>query len=163
VEIEEECLRTLALHQPVAVDLRLIVSALKINSALEQIGDLAVNITHKTLRLLDEPEIEIPFDLSGMWQKTQAMLRDSLDSLVNMDAALAADVIRRDDEIDQMKRDNRVLIEGMIAETPERTVPLLRLMAVSRNLERIADGATNIADDVIYMIEGRIVRHREVP
>jgi phosphate transport system protein len=97
-----------------------------------------------------------------MWSKTQSMLRDSLDSLVNMDVRLAADVVRRDDEVDRMKRDNRVLIEGMIKQNPERTIPLLRLMAVSRNLERIADGATNIAEDVIYMIEGRIVRHGDV-
>lgn len=161
VEIEEECLKTLALHQPVAVDLRLIISALKINGVLEHIGDLAVNITNKTLGLLDEPTIEIPFDLAGMSEKTQLMLRDSLDSLVNMDAELAADVVRRDDEVDRMKHDNRVLIESMIAENPSRTVPLLRLMAVSRNLERIADCATNIAEDVIYITEGRIVRHGE--
>jgi len=162
VEIEEECLKTLALHQPVAADLRLIVAALKINGDLERIGDLAVNITRKTIGLLDEPEIAIPFDLSGMWEKTQLMLRDSLDSLVNMDANLATDVVNRDDEVDHMKRENRILIEGMIQQSPERTIPLLRLMAVSRSLERIADGATNIAEEVIYMIEGRIVRHGEI-
>jgi phosphate transport system protein len=104
----------------------------------------------------------IPFDLAEMAQKTQAMLRDSLDALINLDVTLAHDVCGRDDEVDQMKRDFRRQAEGMIAAEPERTKVLLRLLAVTRNLERIADLATNIAEDVIYLVNGEIIRHRDV-
>jgi phosphate transport system protein len=161
IEVEEECLKMLALYQPVAVDLRLIIAALKINNDLERIGDLAVNIARKAAAFAGEPPMEIPFDIAGMWEKTQAMLRDSLDALVNLDIALAKSVCARDDEVDRMKHETREGIEELIRRDPERVRPLLRLSAVSRNLERIADCATNIAEDVIYMAEGKIVRHRE--
>ena len=160
IEVEEDCLKTLALHQPVAVDLRMIVSVLKINSDLERIGDMAVNIAHKAAAFAAEPHVEIPFDIVGMWEKTQAMLHDSIDALVNMDAALAESVCVRDDEVDRMKHGFRVEIEEAIAANPQRLRPLLRLLAVTRNLERVADSATSIAQDVIYMIQGKIVRHR---
>jgi phosphate transport system protein len=159
IEVEEECLKTLALYQPVAVDLRLIVAALKMNNDLERIGDLAVNIARKAAAFAAEPPMEIPFDVAGMWEKTQAMLRDSLDALVNMDVALARSVCVRDDEVDRMKHETRERIEELIRRDPERVRPLSRLSAVARNLERIADCATNIAEDVIYMAEGKIVRH----
>lgn len=161
IEVEEDCLKTLALYQPVAIDLRLIIAALKINNDLERIGDLAVNIAHKAAALAAEPPMEIPFDIGGMWDKTQGMLRDSLNALVNMDAGLAQEVCSRDDEVDRMKHQARVGMEEMIRRNPERVPSLLRLMAVSRNLERVADCAANIAEDVIYMVEGRIVRHCE--
>jgi len=159
VVIEEECLKILALHQPVAIDLRLIIASLKMNNDLERIGDEAVTIARQASALAAEPAEEIPFDLAGMWSKVQAMLRDSLDALVNMDTKLAADVCARDDEVDQIKRDFRLQAEQMIRANPERAGALLRLLAVSRSLERIADLATNIAEDVIYMIQGKIVRH----
>lgn len=159
VEVEEECLKTLALHQPVAIDLRMVVAALKINNDLERIGDLAVNISHKAADFAKEPSAEIPVDIGGMWEKTQSMLRDSLDALVNQDIELAHCVCRRDDEVDGMKRSFRITIENLIAADPSKTRQLMRLLAVSRNLERIADCATNIAEDVIYMAEGKIVRH----
>ena len=159
VEVEEECLKTLALHQPVATDLRLIISALKINNDLERIGDMAVNIARKAVGLAAEPPVELTFDLTEMWSKTHAMLRDSLDSLVNMDSALAYNVCVRDDEIDAMKHAFRVEMEDRIRHNPENVKQYLRLMAISRNLERIADLATNIAEDVVYLVEGRIVRH----
>jgi phosphate transport system protein len=161
VEIEEECLKILALHQPVAIDLRFIVAAMKINNDLERIGDLAVNIARKAESFAAEPSMPIPFDIGGMWEKTHAMLRDSLDALVNMDGALAADVCRRDDEVDRIKREIRVGAEEQIRREPQNVRPLMRLLAVSRNLERIADCATNIAEDVIYMSEGRIIRHNK--
>jgi phosphate transport system protein len=161
IEVEEDCLKILALYQPVAIDLRFIIAALKINNDLERIGDLAVNVARKAAALAVEPPMEIPFDVAGMWEKTQAMLRDSLNALVNTDARLAESVCARDDEVDRMKHDNRVGLEESIRRDPGRVEPLLRLMAVSRNLERIADCATNIAEDVIYMVEGRIVRHCE--
>jgi phosphate transport system protein len=159
VEVEEECLKILALHQPVAIDLRFIVAAMKINNDLERIGDLAVNIARKAAAVAEEPEMAMPFDIAGMWEKTQAMLRDSIDALVNMNGALAVDVCRRDDEVDQIKHDIRVGVEEQIRREPQCVRPLMRVLAVSRNLERIADCATNIAEDVIYMSEGRIIRH----
>ncbi len=161
VEVEEECLKILALHQPVAIDLRFIVAAMKINNDLERIGDLAVNIARKAVSFTEETQMEIRFDIAGMWEKTQAMLRDSLDALVNMDGALAASVCRRDDEVDRIKHDIRLGVEESLRRQPEQVRPLMRLLAVSRNLERIADCATNIAEDVIYMSEGRIIRHNK--
>lgn len=159
IEVEEECLKTLALHQPVAIDLRLIIAAMKINNDLERIGDMAVNIARKAKGLILTPPPELDCDLGGMWAKTQAMLRDSIDALVNMDMAMAASVCARDDEVDKMKSAIRKEIEAAIRRQPELVAPLLCLLAVSRNLERIADLATNIAEDVIYLVEGRIIRH----
>jgi phosphate transport system protein len=159
VEVEEECLKILALHQPVAIDLRFIVAAMKINSDLERIGDLAVNIARKAISFVEETQMPIAYDIAGMWNKTQTMLSDSIDALVNMNGAMAMAVCRRDDEVDQIKREIRIGVEDQIRREPENVRPLLRLLAVSRNLERIADCATNIAEDVIYMSEGRIVRH----
>ncbi len=161
VDLEEECLRALALYQPVAIDLRLIVSVLKINNDLERIGDLAVNLAHKAAALCQGPDRQVPMDLAAMWEKTQVMLRDSINALVELDARLANDVCKRDDEVDQMKHTFRVKLEEEIQRRPDQVRPLMRLLAASRNLERIADCATNIAEDVIYMIEGRIVRHGE--
>lgn len=161
VVIEEDCLKTLALYQPVAIDLRLIVTVLKMNNDLERIGDLAVTIARQGAALAEEPPIEIPFDLTGMWSMVQAMLRDALDSLVNMNAALAIDVCSRDDAVDQVKRDFRLRAEDIVRRDITQLSGMLRLLAVSRALERIADLATNIAEDVIYMIRGKIVRHGE--
>lgn len=159
IEVEEECLKILALHQPVAIDLRLIIAVLKINNDLERIGDLAVNIARKAAAFASDPPMDIPFDLEGMWEKAQAMLRDSVDALVNKDAALAYRVCARDDEVDAMKHEVRVESEEAMARGPEQVRSYLRLLAVSRSLERIADCATNIAEDVIYMVEGKIIRH----
>jgi phosphate transport system protein len=160
VEVEEELLKTLALHQPVASDLRLIVAALKINNDLERIGDLAVNIARKAAAFASQAPMDIPFDLSGMWEKTQSMLRDSLDALVNLNPGLANDVCARDNEVDRMKREIRLGAESMMAQDPRRVPALLTLLAVSRSLERVADHATNIAEDVIYLVDGEVVRHR---
>lgn len=159
VEVEEECLKMLALHQPVATDLRLIVAALKINNDLEQIGDLAVNIARKASAVAGESSLDIPFDIAGMWKKVQAMLNDSLDSLVNMDVRLAEAVCARDDEVDCMKREIRARVESIGSQQPAIMAALLNILAISRNLERIADYSVNIAEDVIYMVNGTIVRH----
>ena len=161
VEVEEECLKILALHQPVAVDLRFIVAALKINNDLERIGDLAVNIVKKAKRFAALPPMKIPFDLEGMCAKTQAMLRDSLDALVNLDPELARQVCARDDEVDAIKSEFSKSVGQRIRQNPGQIEFLLTLLAVSRNLERVADHATNIAEDVIYMVEGKIIRHAE--
>jgi phosphate transport system protein len=161
VEVEEECLKMLALYQPVATDLRLIVTVLKINNDLEQIGDLAVNVARKAAAIAAEPPLEIFFDIAGMWEKVQAMLRDSLDALINTDPQLAETVCARDDEVDRTKHEMRAQIEEAARRQPELLSRLLKLLAVSRNLERIADYSVNIAEDVIYMVNGTIVRHRE--
>jgi len=159
VELEEECLKTLALYQPVAGDLRFIVAALKMNNDLERIGDTAVNIARKAIALASIASSDIPFDLGAMSEKAQSMLCDSLDAMVNLDARLASNVCARDDAVDSMKREIRVKAEQIIRQDPSRVSAMLNLLAVSRNLERIADHATNIAEDVVYMVEGRIVRH----
>jgi phosphate transport system protein len=161
IEVEEDCLKILALYQPVAIDLRMIVAVMKINNDLERIGDLAVNISRKAAAFIAEPAADIPFDLELMWEKAQVMLRDSVNSLIDMKVELAKDVCRRDAEVDKMKHDNRKAIEDMICNNPAIVRPLMRILAVSRNLERIADCATNIAEDVIYIVEGKIVRHHE--
>jgi phosphate transport system protein len=159
IEVEEECLKTLALYQPVAGDLRFVVSTLKINHDLERIGDLAVNIARKVRGLVFDPPPEVTCELGLMGEKTQFLLRDSIDSLVSLNASEAASICSRDDEIDEMKATIRKEIEAAIRKQPDKVGSLLRLLAVSRNLERIADLATSIAEDVVYLVEGRIMRH----
>ena len=163
VEVEEDCLKTLALHQPVAGDLRFLISVLKMNQDLERIGDLAVNIARKAITFAGCADLDIPFDLEGMWQKSHAMLRDSIDALIHRDAALAQQVCGRDSEVNRMKHQVRRQAEERIRQQPERLTAWLALLAVARNLERVADHATNIAEDVIYLVEGRIIRHESGP
>jgi phosphate transport system protein len=159
VEVEEECLKTLALYQPVAMDLRFIVAVLKINSDLERIGDEAVNIAGRSLNINAYPKIEINFDLKTLALKVMAMLKRSLDALVNMDAAMAHSVIDSDDEIDETVRVLFQQVKNEIRRQPEKIDYIIEYMRINRHLERIADHATNIAEDVVYMIEGKIVRH----
>ena len=159
VVIEEECLKVLALHQPVAIDLRFIIAILKINSDLERMGDLAVNIAERARFLATRERPDIPIDLSLMAEKTKAMMRKCLDSLMKRDAKLAYEVLAADDEIDAMHREMYATIQDGIRRKPEQLESLIHLLSCSRHLERIADHATNIAEDVIYMIEGVIVRH----
>jgi phosphate transport system protein len=159
VDIEEECLKTLALHQPVAHDLRFIIAVLKVTSDLERIGDLAAGIAKQARFLADSGPSEVPYDLLGMAAKVRQMLRESLDALMEKDAAIARGVRVADDEVDAMDRLMYQEIRAAIRETPEKMEGLIRLQRVSQNLERIADHATNIAEDVIYMVEGEIVRH----
>ena len=159
VEVEEDCLKVLALYQPVAIDLRLIVSALKINNDLERIGDLAVNIARKATAIAALPPREIPFDLQSMSEKTQADAPRQPGRAGQHGRRGANAVCARDDEIDCMKHDLRLKVQELIRTDPSHVEFFLNLLAVSRNLERIADLATNIAEDVIYMAEGRIVRH----
>ena len=160
VDVEEECLKILALHQPVAVDLRFIITALKINSDLERIGDLAVNIAERSQFLAAQAEINVLFDFNSMAEKTKSMLRKSLDALVNMDSKMAYEVCADDDEVDTINRKMYNQVKDSIRSHPEWLESLIHLLSVSRHLERIADHATNIAEDVIYMVEGEIVRHR---
>lgn len=159
IDIEEDCLKVLALHQPVAIDLRFIVAVLKINSDLERIGDLAVNIAERALFLAERTKIGISVDLIDMAHTTQSMLKQSLESLVNYDAALAHKVCETDDIVDSINRNMYLKVQSGILKEPDLISVLIHLLSASRHLERIADHATNIAEDVIYMIEGRIVRH----
>jgi len=159
VDVEEDCLKLLALHQPVAADLRFIVSVLKLNNELERIGDLAVNIAEHSLFLNSQARVDIPFDFPGMAEKAQTMLRNALDALVNHDALMARKVRAADDEVDEMNRQMYQQVREGIKKQPERLECLLHLLSISRHLERIADHATNIAEDVIYIYEGEIVRH----
>jgi phosphate transport system protein len=159
IDVEEECLKILALHQPVAIDLRMIVSVLKINNDLERIGDLAVNIAERTLALAGRRRVEAPFDFADMSEKTLDMLRRSLDSLMGLDAALALSVPPMDNEVDAINRQMYSRVFERIRQRPDDVEALLSYLSAGRHLERIADYATNIAEDVTYMIEGSIVRH----
>lgn len=160
VEIEEDCLKILALHQPVAIDLRFIIAVLKINNDLERIGDLAVNIAERAVFLATQPKPDILFDFLGMAKNAQMMLKKSIDALVNLSVELAKEVCASDDEIDAMNRQMYLKVQEAIRNHPEQMESLIHLLSVSRHLERIADHTTNIAEDVIYMIEGEIVRHK---
>ncbi len=162
VDIEEDCLKILALHQPVAIDLRFVVAVLKINNDLERMGDLALNIARRAEYLASVPKFDVPANLEEMAQKTQAMVKQSLDALVESDVELAHQVLAADDEVDQHNRQMHVLIQDQIRAHPEEVDRLLHLLSVSRHLERIADLATNVAEDVIYTVTGEIVRHRKV-
>jgi phosphate transport system protein len=160
VEIEEDCLKVLALHQPVAIDLRLIIAILKINNDLERVGDLAVNIAERSTFLATREKIDIPLDFVKMAEISRNMLKKSLDALVTEDHALAHKVCCMDDSVDAINREMFITIQDAIREDPARMESLIHLLSVSRHLERVADLATNIAEDVIYMIEGEIVRHK---
>jgi phosphate transport system protein len=161
VIIEEELLKILALNQPVAVDLRFLVATLKINSDLERIGDLAVNIAERAQVLNRKAHDAVPVDLAQMSEAVEAMLRRSIDALVNLDTQAAILVCQEDDQIDRMKHDNDdVIKKHMAAATDKKDIDVLvALLRVTRDLERIADHATNIAEDLIYLTEGRIIRH----
>jgi phosphate transport system protein len=160
VEVEEECLKILALYQPVAADLRLVVAALKINNDLERMGDLAKNIAKRVAQLADAGPIDLPAEIRTMATLAQEMVRQSLGAVVNGDTALARQVREEDDAVDDARqRVRRMVLKGIKVE-PDRVECLLRVNSVSKHIERIADMATNIAEDVIYMVEGDIVRHR---
>jgi phosphate transport system protein len=160
--IEEECLKILALHQPVAVDLRRIAAALKINTDLERMADVAEDIAERALHLAHLPPIPIPEKLQHMTNVTAMMVRQSLDSFVNLDTRQARFVCQMDDEVDRL---NKEIIDELLAamrESPEMVEPGLSFFSATRHLERIADHATNIAEDVVYLVEGEIIRHRPV-
>jgi phosphate transport system protein len=160
VEVEEDGLKILALYQPVAIDLRFIIAVLKINNDLERIGDLAVNIAKRTRALACLSTVEVPFDLQGMLEQTVRMVKRASDALVEMDVEIAREVLQTDDEVDDRHRQTYSIVQEKIREDPSLTDCYISLLSVSRNLERIADHATNIAEDVIYMVDGEIVRHR---
>jgi phosphate transport system protein len=159
IEIDDRCLKLLATQTPLATDLRLITSAMKINSDLERIGDQAVNIAENVVKILPHPPLKPLIDIPRMAEIAEKMTRDALDSFVRKDPALARDVLRRDDEVDQLKDQVfRELLTYMMAD-PGTIQRALSLILISRNIERIADHATNIAEDVIFLVEAKDVRH----
>jgi phosphate transport system protein len=158
-ELEEECLKILALHQPVAIDLRYVVVCLKINNDLERIGDLAVNIAERAKAISKDKDDFIPESISKMIDAAIAMLKKSLDAFIEMDTGLAEEVSLMDDVLDELNRNMYQEVKEMIMKEPQRTGYLLHVLGVSRQLERIGDYAVNISEDVIYMIQGKIVRH----
>jgi len=164
IDVEEECLKALALYQPVAVDLRFLVAVIKINNDLERIGDEAVNIAERVDFLSKQIRIPFRFDYTEMVEKTKEMLKKSLDSLVNMDLDMAYAVLTMDDEVDRDNREAYDAIKNAMKQLPEGggIGCLINMLLIARHLERIADHATNVAEEVIYMIEGDIVRHGNV-
>lgn len=160
IEIDEACIELIALRQPAAVDLRFIAAAMKINTDMERIGDQAINITERAEVLLTVPPLKPLIDIPRMADIAQEMLKASLDAFVNGDDALALETIRRDDEVDQLKDQVfRELLTYMMAD-PSTIPRAMELILVSRHLERIGDHATNICEDVIFMVKGKDVRHQ---
>jgi phosphate transport system protein len=159
IEVDTRCFRLLALHQPMATDLRAIVAAVKINTDLERVGDLAVNIAEAANRYISQPPVKKLIDIPSMGQIAQAMLRDALDAFVKRDTTLAHQVLNEDDRLDGLKTQVfRELLTYMLTD-PGTIEAGLDLILVSRHLERIGDHATNIAEDVIFMVSALDVRH----
>jgi phosphate transport system protein len=162
VDVEEECLKILALHQPVASDLRYLIAVMKINHDLERIGDLAVHVAERGLVLSGQPPLDTAFGLGAMGEKAQWMLKRCLDALVNVSEAMAREVCVADDDMDAKNRAVLEQVEAGIRRHPGSVKLYLQIMHIARHLERIADHATSIAEDLIYLIEGNIVRHQRL-
>ncbi len=160
VETEEECLKILALHQPVAVDLRFIVAVIKITNSLERIADNIANIAKRSIHLAAS-NIIVPNRFQTTAEIAQGMLRNSLDALINLDTALARSIIAADDQIDNLHKKNYVEAVEAIQKNPADADNQINFLSISRQIERICDLVTNIAEDTIYMVDGEIVRHRE--
>ncbi|WP_373048868.1 phosphate signaling complex protein PhoU [Vulgatibacter sp.] len=159
VEIDELCLRLLALRQPAASDLRFITLALKVVTDLERIGDLAVNVAERALQLNQEPPLKPYVDVPQMAEIAQRMLKDALDAFVAGDASMARAVLRKDEEVDQLYHGIFRELLGFMVEDPQTTPRAMAVLFVAKHLERIADHATNVAEMVIFYVEGRDVRH----
>lgn len=163
VQIDEECIRLLALMQPMAGDLRFITTAMKITTDLERMGDNAVNIAERALELNREPILKPYIDIPHMSQIAQGMTRDALDAFVKKDKRLAMDVIMRDDEVDDLKYGILEELISYMIRDPNTVSRAMKISFVAQYLERIADHATNIAEMVIYLVAGKIIRHMALP
>jgi phosphate transport system protein len=161
-EIDEKCVELLALHQPAAVDLRFITTAMKIVTDLERIGDQAVNIAQRALELNREPQLKPYIDLPRMAEKAQAMMKESLDAFVARDAALARRVRGQDEAVDALNHQIFRELLTFMMEDPSTIPRAIRLILIARFLERVADHATNIAEMVVFLVESKIVRHTVV-
>ena len=163
VQIEESCLKILALHQPVAVDLRFIVVVLKVNNDLERMGDFAINIAKRALFLASKNPIQYPTEFTQTMAKSiTIMVRDSLESLITLDAKMARNVIAMDNDVDDANRQMYVKLQALMKEDSTSVERAVSLLSTSRYLERIADLATNIAEDVLFMVEGEVIRHQNL-
>lgn len=160
VEIEEDCLKILALHTPVANDLRIVIATLKINNDLERVSDLGVNIAERVVYLTRQAAAPVPFDFEKMWTISLRMLKNSLDAFVKGDVAMAKQVCDDDDSVDMINKAMYHKVYEGIKANPAQVEAFIHYLSISRHLERVADYATNISEEVIYMIEGKIVRHQ---
>jgi phosphate transport system protein len=163
VQIEEECLKILALHQPVAADLRYVIAVMKVNNDLERMGDQAVNIAERAILLAQRPPLDVPLPIERMAEVAQKMVHASLDAVVNLDVDLARSVGTMDDEVDEIHREMFRLVQAKIKESPDVVEVAIANLSASRDLERIADLATNIAEDVLFTVLGEVVRHQGAP
>jgi phosphate transport system protein len=163
VQIEEECLKILALHQPVAADLRYVIAVMKVNNDLERMGDQAVNIAERAILLAQRPPLDVPLQIERMAEVAQKMVHASLDAVVNLDVDLARSVGTMDDEVDEIHREMFRLVQAKIKESPDVVEVAIANLSASRDLERIADLATNIAEDVLFTVLGEVVRHQGAP
>lgn len=159
VRIEDSCLKILALYQPVAIDLRRITTVMKISGELERVADLAVNIAERACGLLDGPQVDVPDQLKLMADRAVDMLHRSIDAYVDLNSQLARQVCQEDDEVDEMNRELINELIRMMHKSPDQLDALIHLFSAVRQVERVADHATNIAEDVVYLVEGRIIRH----
>lgn len=160
VQIEEECLKALALHQPVAIDLRWLTTVLKLNYDLERIGDLACNIVERAQAMHAFPHFPIPDQIPEMVRDAMDMVRKALDAFVDLDVARAQEVIKTDSKVDTKNREAIDVLVGLMKESPILVEPALHCFSAARHIERIADHAENIAEEVVYIVEGEIVRHK---
>ncbi len=160
VHFEEECLKVLALNAPVAADLRMVIAFLKANNDLERIGDLAKNIAQRAEFLATQQDVEIPPRIRELGRRVRSMLSDALDCVVNTDVDKARLVIEQDEEVDRLHGEFYAVTQERLVAYPDRTEEIIQVLSVSRYLERIADQATNIAEDVVFMVEGEVIRHQ---
>ena len=161
VEIEEECLKVLALHQPVAGDLRFLIVVLKVNNDLERMGDQVVNIAERVNFLVDKERVVADLDFVSMGEIASKMVSQSVNALVRRDPSMAREVLTMDDDLDAMHASTYKVIQEVMMENPSIVVPAVSYLTISSNLERLGDLATNIAEEIIFMEEGEVVRHRE--
>jgi phosphate transport system protein len=160
VEVEDECLKVMALHQPMAADLRFVIAVLKVNNDLERMGDLACNIAKRCRHALMRPEPPRLVDFDALGVKVLGMVHASLEALVHQDAAMAREVCRMDEEVDEIHRTNYDLLKRRMREEPDVVEDAVNALTVSRSLERIADLATNVAEDIVFMVDGDVIRHQ---
>jgi phosphate transport system protein len=160
VEIEEECLKLLALHQPVAIDLRRITTVMKVSAELERVADLGVSIAQRALGIISSPELTVPESLQEMSRRALDMVHQSIDAYVHLDVRLARQVCREDEAVDELNRKIIAELTELMKRRPDLVDAGIHLFSASRQVERIADHATNIAEDVVYLVQGEIIRHR---
>ena len=163
LDVDEECLRILALHQPVAGDLRFITAAMKINNDLERIGDLACNVAERAIDLSARDPLVLPLRFERMTEIVRGMLHDALDALVNRNAQLARRVLEQDPEINDIHKANYGLLQDAMKSSPDNVEAAVDLLSASRQIERIGDQTKNIAEDVVFLVEGQVIRHQRPP